>query len=485
MNLTNHFFQCQWNECSFISNNFDDLQQHLSSINSHTISNTNNNNNSNESDLNSVNIFYENIDYSYFHFNNNNNNNDIWSTGEKKKKNNENSEKFICFWCNCRDELETKEALLSHLQIHLLHYKWKLVGGAYVRNYNEKRLESIVCLNDSVNLNNISQFTYPQRFRCEWNECQFSTVFIILFFQHVNNFHVPTTTTKESRFLCKWKNCKLKSVEGKPSRIREHLHSHTKEKEMSCTNCGAIFSKGLKLIQHCQRSSLVKRFPCSVCSKLFASELLLADHFDRHIKKYRCSDCGFCTATKYNLRKHIIRKHCLQDKSEENIDKLRNFLKLFSCSQCDDRFFLCESDLNRHLLSHQPDDTRLFYCTMCKFSGKCETTVKIHYKKEHLNFEIRGYACHLCAVEKKTSNAFAKHLKNDHGIDYAQGVQRFQYRLYDDCYLRLLQINYEIPNPKSLSRKRLLEFEEEDDEEFVQDEISINLNLIGIDDEGK
>ncbi|XP_044750139.1 zinc finger protein 567-like [Coccinella septempunctata] len=148
---------------------------------------------------------------------------------------------------------------------------------------------------------------------------------------------------------------------GKPfktySRLKEHVASHTREKNYNCTNCNKAFSRMSSLKRHMtthyappgQKSKKTpflcticgKNFPfsngatrhmrihlgiktheCQICHKQFNQSTHLQVHMRTHSgeKPYICEICGDCFSLKAGLHKHMKTKH----KQEDKLDNTQN-----------------------------------------------------------------------------------------------------------------------------------------------------------------
>ena len=91
-------------------------------------------------------------------------------------------------------------------------------------------------------------------------------------------------------------------------------------------------------------------FTCTVCRKVFKREMNLVFHMTTHRPRStepaepsenastKCQDCGKVFATKYQAKKHYLRRHFSGDKP-------------FACSKCGKKRFVVREDLTMHMKS--------------------------------------------------------------------------------------------------------------------------------------
>jgi len=110
---------------------------------------------------------------------------------------------------------------------------------------------------------------------------------------------------------------------------------------------GAIADSNLSRYQ-----STEQIFTCTVCRKVFKREMNLIFHMTTHRPRQpqaeplevtmttpvNCQDCGKAFATKYQAKKHYLRRHFSGDKP-------------FSCNKCGKKKFVVKEDLTMHMKS--------------------------------------------------------------------------------------------------------------------------------------
>ena len=274
-------------------------------------------------------------------------------------------------------------------------------------------------------------------FRCFWADCdKFDQNFVEAekFYRHVS-FHADDPGAKskskseaKDTFQCKWVECDARFKH--PSRLKEHLRTHSSERPFGCPICGGLFGSKAKLIEHLKRQSGPKHYICNMCNKTFAMEALLKNHMRSHLNTKKCDLCGMTFAARSNLETHIMYKH-----SDE---------KPFDCEECE---FSCktQSDLNKHFDMMHCGEQRYLTCQWdkCEYSTKSVMCLKRHMIKDHGDGVTDLYSCHECSKRYTRGAYLTKHLKTAHNIQLPSG-QKFRYIEGQDGFFRLQTVRYEI-----------------------------------------
>lgn len=155
------------------------------------------------------------------------------------------NENFNCEWELCTQEFKDFESFERHIYYHTYHQKLKTFGESL-----REKVDFPSCANDSSNRNTIPEI--KTNYICQWRACVFTTCSILDFHQHIDDLHVNSIfNTSKTEKPCYWVGC-TKLFKGK-YKLKEHIRSHSNEKFVGCSNCGALFSCNTKLFDHCKR----------------------------------------------------------------------------------------------------------------------------------------------------------------------------------------------------------------------------------------
>lgn len=104
---------------------------------------------------------------------------------------------------------------------------------------------------------------------------------------------------------CKWCNKKFSAL----SRLKNHIVTHTKEKNFHCEQCGGQFVSQAALTYHIRLHTGERPYPCDQCDESFLSSSRRMEHKRRkHIGPNKvCSLCEMRFLTQVQLKNHIKR----------------------------------------------------------------------------------------------------------------------------------------------------------------------------------
>ncbi|CAH2083956.1 unnamed protein product [Euphydryas editha] len=271
-----------------------------------------------------------------------------------KKPKTEPKNQIIPIKCNtCKEEFPNLYALANHMEVHI---------EAKLKN-EEKNFQCSMCMRKFVR--KLSLISHIKR--------------------HEDK--------KQTKYTCK--ACK------REFHHRAHLDNHinlvhSKEKGLSCNNCGKSFATQDCLDHHMEGHKVDKKHQCKVCGKTFTMLSTLTEHMRTHTgeKPFLCSICGRGFSQKNNLAQHM-RRH--------------QGLKPFKCEHCEQRF-VSKGELDAHNRKHS--GAHPFICDEC---GNSFTTSSSLTKHRRIHSGERPYACDLCSMKFTALGTLKNHRRTHTG----------------------------------------------------------------------
>ncbi|XP_070202983.1 uncharacterized protein [Littorina saxatilis] len=331
---------------------------------------------------------------------------------------------FTCGWRDCGAQiLGSVIDFNRHVYFHVFHVRLKCLGAHMARI-----LGLGTCMLGSQSCNWIPEL--PEHLQCTWTGCKIIFDNPYVFYSHVLHHCEVFPEGNNTSCKCLWEGCT--TLVRSKHKMKDHLRSHTQEKQVACPTCGGLFVSHTKLTDHIlrQANSDTQRYECSHCSRRFATERMLREHMRRHVNHYKCPLCDMTCPCPSALRNHMRYRH-----SDE---------KPFKCGHCE---FSAKSsyDLRKHLDSHNVEDQFTCHIPHCPFSARSYSSLDLHFKKHHQNMDVDStrYRCHVCSRVFHRGYSLTFHLKKKHHFQWPPGHSRFKYKMHSDGFLRLQTVRYE------------------------------------------
>jgi KRAB domain-containing zinc finger protein len=212
----------------------------------------------------------------------------------------------------------------------------------------------------------------------------------------------------------------------------------TSHDSLQCEKCFRTFpSRGVFNLHKC----LNDVYPCNICSDEFGMQKELIEHRRTHIvdefvnKKFKCDKCPFAANFKYNLKKHIEKKHeertflscdaCNRkfSSAKNHAEHIKNFHKkhdkpLPPCHYCKETFH-DDKSLQDHIESHESIRNKdgSLKCIDCDRTFETIQNVRLHRSTGHGVKPNFRHTCDKCGTSFRNPSGLKRHLREYHATD--------------------------------------------------------------------
>ncbi|XP_065344214.1 zinc finger protein 665-like [Cloeon dipterum] len=230
------------------------------------------------------------------------------------------------------------------------------------------------------------------------------------------NIHFPESRTEKCD-ICDFSTyCK--------SKLKNHMRTHTREKTVTCHECGKSFVHASGLHAHKQKHTPFS-YKCNICGKAFGQAFNLRIHMAIHTgkKEYECDICHNLFAQKSTLSEHQWKKH----------NNLPN-----RCGECNEQFHL-NLELKQHRITVHlkrqinaiPDRVPV-HCEECDRSFLHERSLKFHMLKAHNKVKggrktqkSRKLICDFCNKVYSAPYHLRNHIKKHLQVERKKNLIKF------------------------------------------------------------
>ncbi|XP_063448964.1 zinc finger protein 347-like isoform X1 [Mytilus trossulus] len=138
--------------------------------------------------------------------------------------------------------------------------------------------------------------------------------------------------------LGKTQTCDCGKIFASPAAMKEHRKRHADPLIFTCrhADCGKVYSRQYSLQQHVRRDHGVhvpniSVFKCEVCNKDFSQKGHLREHMLSHTtdKQWMCQRCGKTMKYSRSLQRHVFRCKALDTEQKKKVEEQ------YQCPQCD------------------------------------------------------------------------------------------------------------------------------------------------------
>ncbi|XP_054162077.1 zinc finger protein 84-like [Oppia nitens] len=218
-----------------------------------------------------------------------------------------------------------------------------------------------------------------------------------------------TTHNSALKIKCEWPGCDR--LYGVKYQLDDHMNTHTNEKTYRCdhNDCNNIVFKTVRIMRLHNLSKHPDEYPdiqwrkCSYTGCTFRSKAstLMFDHKKRHLKPYKCNECGKQFSSDKCLKSHLA---------------THNSALKIACEWPDcERRFTTKGKLNEHMNSHTADKTYRCDWPDCDKSYHLRAGLTSHIRRTHNG--KADYRCHWTGCDYQTTNSirYRYHLQKHDG----------------------------------------------------------------------
>lgn len=331
----------------------------------------------------------------------------------------------LCPVSGCEHPLDSFDALLRHLTMHVFHAERQRTGLRVIMNNPDMAHLNICGFPPSSRIIHDGSIL-----RCEWGDCAMLFESVLAYVDHVH-IHIDVLGSQDRdlrlQHHCEWRGCAQKFKNK--ANLRVHVRHHTGDKAAACPFCGTFFSNNTKFFLHLLRKfSSNNQFDannssdliCKLCRKHFDSERLLREHCHRHIMNYKCNYCAVTVSSPSSLTRHIFTVHTRK--------------RDYHCEKCSQKFAQ-KADLEKHSAIHSTELE--FVCETCGEKFRWRKQLLTHARKHEKDYTLHTHLCHLCDAKYANGYGLSRHLMKKHNCQVPEGFTRFQYKKCADGFARL------------------------------------------------
>ncbi|XP_071136075.1 zinc finger protein 160-like isoform X1 [Mytilus edulis] len=159
---------------------------------------------------------------------------------------------------------------------------------------------------------------------------------------------------------------------------------------------------------------------CEICQETFMKKWNLQRHmFRKHSNEdFQCEVCQQTFKKKFALHNHLVREHNFDKDFKVICSKAEVQSEKFKCRECNEIFFSSMERVRHELYDHElavlerytgPAKKGKFKCPICKNKRETVETMKSHIR-DHFETDVSELTCSVCKLQFKTKNRLQNHL---------------------------------------------------------------------------
>ncbi|XP_045166647.2 titin homolog [Mercenaria mercenaria] len=215
---------------------------------------------------------------------------------------------------------------------------------------------------------------------------------------HAGNKSEPAIKCDECGYISRSKGGHTRHLRKcQPEKLGLEPELISKPKFHQCEECEYSAPKRVLVINHMRTHGI---YQCKRCKYRADSDEILEDHCAQEHKDR--SDCKFCK----NCNRYV---KCSEIPLEKHMEECQGRIP-FKCPECS-KEFQYESSLKCHVVSHYPDQPKLFSCDQCDYKSNYKANLKKHIRHIHEQRGERNVKCTECDKLFYTEDNMKRHLK--------------------------------------------------------------------------
>ena len=200
----------------------------------------------------------------------------------------------------------------------------------------------------------------------------------------------------------------FKSVEALKNHKKKRGAQHSKT-SYQCGICGKKFFKKREHKLHRVQHEMEESFSCALCTEKFKDKDMFLVHKERHGNTHQCKKCG------HNFAINEISRH---------IKTVHEGIKPYKCNKCDlsfgRKYNLKRHVARKHSEKNEEENAILYECDCCNKTFKTKKELKGH----QVRLEEKRFKCAHCSIPFHRKSDMKKHIRRLHTAAITQSLEQ-------------------------------------------------------------